>query len=104
LHLQQSVVAFPDTEDFRLAVDSFRRLVAGVGGDSLAVYGQPLQADDQQRLVAAWNDARDAEYGELTGKCEQFLEEIEHEFAIEKFTTAELEEEEAEVEKLQRWF
>ncbi|MDP9294681.1 MAG: hypothetical protein M3O90_09725 [Actinomycetota bacterium] len=32
-----------------------------------------------------------------------FLTEIEHEFAIEKFTLAELEEKEAELDKLQRW-
>jgi hypothetical protein len=103
LHLQQSIVAFPDTEDFRAAVERFRQLVTSVGGESLTLHGQPLDSNDEQRLVAAWNDARDAEYAELTGKCNQFLEEIEHEFAIEKFTTAELEEEEAEVEKLERW-
>jgi Protein ChrB, N-terminal len=104
LHLQQSIVAFPDTDGFRATVERFRELVASVGGESLALDGRPLDERDEQRLVAVWNDARDAEYAELTGKCNQFLKEIEHEFAIEKFTTAELEEEEAEVEKLERWF
>jgi hypothetical protein len=104
LHLQQSIVAFPDTDSFREAVERFRELVITVGGETLAIQGEPLAIHDGQRLREAWNEARDAEYLELTGKCRQFLEEIDHEFAIEKFTAAELEEEEAEVEKLERWF
>ncbi len=66
LHLQQSVVAFPDTPAFREA------------------------AADGSQLAESWNAARDAEYAELVGVCERFLAEIEHEFEIEKFTTAEL--------------
>lgn len=103
LHLQQSVVAFPDTEGFRLALDRFRALVAELGGESLAVRGGPLAGEDAGRLVAAWNAARDSEYTELAAKCGQFLAEIDHEFDIEKFSSAELEEEEAELEKLERW-
>jgi uncharacterized protein YndB with AHSA1/START domain len=104
LHLQQSIVAFPDTPPFRHALEQFRDLVTRVGGETLVIQGEPLAAEDAHRLVSAWNEARDAEYSELTAKCAQFLDEIEHEFAIEKFTAAELEEEEAEVEKLERWF
>jgi hypothetical protein len=103
LHLQQSLVAFPDSEDFMPAVERFRALVEEVGGEALTLRGEGLVDGDGERLIEAWNEARDAEYGELVGKCESFLEEIEHEFAIEKFTLAELEEEEAEVEKLERW-
>src|SRR5262249_54418255 len=58
---------------------------------------------DDGRLLEAWNDARDAEYRELSGECAKFLAEIDHEFEIEKFTHAELDEEEAELDKLQRW-
>ena len=35
--------------------------------------------------------------------CAKFLAEIDHEFEIEKFTLAELDDEEAELDKLQRW-
>jgi hypothetical protein len=103
LHLQQSLVAFPDSADFMPAVERFRAVVEEVGGKSLTVRGEGLVDGDGERLIEAWNEARNAEYTELVGKCESFLEEIEHEFAIEKFTLAELEEEEAEVEKLDRW-
>ncbi len=103
LHLQQSVVAFPDVEAFRPAVERFRALIEEVGGESLALQSQPLAGADGMQLVQAWNQARDAEYAELTDKCAKFLGEIEHEFAVEKFTHAELEEEEAELDKLERW-
>lgn len=68
-----------------------------------AVRADPLGELDATKLTEAWNAARDAEYDELRAECGKFLVEIEHEFEIEKFTLAELEEEEAELDKLQRW-
>jgi hypothetical protein len=103
LHLQQSVVAFPDAEPFTRAVERLRTLVAEVGGETLVVRGEPLAATDDGRLADAWNEARAADYGELVSECEKFLAEIEHEFEIEKFTLAELDEEESALERLQRW-
>jgi hypothetical protein len=103
LHLQQSVVAFPATEEFRPIVEGFRRLVSELDGESLVVEGQPGANGDAERLKRAWNEARDDEYGELISVCAKFLAEIEHEFEIEKFTLAELEEEESEIEKLRQW-
>jgi hypothetical protein len=103
LHVQRSVVAFPDHEAFRRAVERFRVLVAEAGGETLAMRAEPLGDVDAAKLTDAWNVARSAEYDELRAECGKFLVEIEHEFAIEKFTLAELEEEEAELDKLQRW-
>jgi hypothetical protein len=103
LHLQQSVVAFPDTPAFRSELERFMAAVAEVGGETLSIGGEPLAEADGARLVERWNAARDAEYGELISECDTFLAEIEHEFEIEKFTDAELQEEEAELDKLQRW-
>jgi hypothetical protein len=69
----------------------------------LALHTVPVGDDDQQRIVEAWNSARDEEYRELAGECAKFLAEIDHEFEIEKFTLAELDEEEAELDKLRSW-
>jgi hypothetical protein len=103
LQVQRSVVAFPDHDAFRRAVGRFRLVVAEAGGETLALRAEPLGELDATKLTVAWNEARTAEYTELRAECAKFLAEIEHEFAIEKFTLAELEEEEAEVDKLQRW-
>lgn len=103
LLLQRSIVAFPDDDAFRRAADRFRVLVAEAGGVTLALRAQPAGELDAAALTDAWNEARAAEYAELSAECAKFLGEIEHEFAIEKFTLAELDEEEAELDKLERW-
>src|SRR3954447_6137285 len=103
LHVQQSVVAVPDDERFAGVVERLREVLAEVGGQGTALRSEPVNGGDDGRLVDAWNAAREAEYRELAGQCAKFLAEIEHEFAIEKFTDAELDEEEAEFEKLRAW-
>ena len=77
--------------------------IAAIGGLVTALRAAPVDAAADDRLREAWNDAREAEYRELAGECGKFLREIDHEFEIEKFSHAELDEEEAELEKLQRW-
>jgi Protein ChrB, N-terminal len=103
LQLQKSVVAFADTEDFRTAVTRVRAVVADVGGTLFALRAEALDSEDEARLKAAWNEARVAEYGELAAECEKLVAEIDKEFAKEKFTLAELDEEDAELEKLRSW-
>jgi ChrB-like protein len=103
LHVQQAVVAVPDEEPFAGVVDRLRELLDELGGQVTVLRTDAVAGGDEERLVQAWNDARDAEYRELAGECTKFLGEIDHEFEIEKFTLAELDEEEAELDKLQRW-
>jgi hypothetical protein len=103
LHVQQSVVAAPDADAFTDEVQRLREVLADVGGQFTVLRAEPLATGDDDRLLEAWNDARGAEYRELAGECAKFLAEIDHEFEIEKFTLAELDEEEAELDKLQRW-
>jgi hypothetical protein len=103
LQLQQSVIAFPDGEPFARAVARIRAAVDEVGGSVVALRAEPLDAADDARLRAAWNEARAEEYGELISECEKLVAEIDEEFGKQKFTLAELDEEEAELDKLTRW-
>ena len=103
LQLQKSVVAFPDTDEFRGALARVRAAVGEVGGTAFALRADALDQVDEARLVDTWNEARAAEYTELTAECEKLVAEIDKEFAKEKFTLAELDEEEAELEKLRAW-
>jgi hypothetical protein len=103
LQLQQSVVALPDSDHFRVLLTRLRAVVAQVGGTAVGLEANPLEPDDDVRLTASWNEARAAEYGELATESEKLVGEIDKEFAKEKFTLAELDEEEAELEKLRRW-
>lgn len=103
LQLQQSVIAFPDSEPFARAVARIRAAVDDVGGNAVALRAEPLDPADDARLRAGWNEARAEEYGELISECEKLVAEIDKEFRKEKFTLAELDEEEAELDKLKRW-
>ena len=103
LQWQQSVIAFPDSEPFSRAVARIRAAVDEVGGSTLALRAEPLDATDEERLRSAWNDARAEEYSELVSECEKLVVEIDKEFAKQKFTLAELDEVEAELDKLKRW-
>jgi ChrB-like protein len=103
LQLQQSVIAFPDAEPFARAVARIRAAVDEVGGTTLALRAEPVDAADDARLRSAWNEARADEYGELVSECEKLVAEIDKEFSKQKFTLAELDEEEAELDKLKRW-
>jgi hypothetical protein len=103
LQLQQSVIAFPDSKQFAHAVARIRAAVDEVGGTTLALRAEPLDPTDETRLHSAWNDARAEEYSELVSECDKLVAEIDKEFAKQKFTLAELDEEEAELDKLKRW-
>jgi hypothetical protein len=48
--------------------------------------------------------AREAEWGEFVTDCGKFEAEIDREFAQDKFTLAELDEEEQSLERLRRWY
>lgn len=46
---------------------------------------------------------REAEWSEFLNDCDRYTAELAHEVAIEKFTLAELEEEEQSLDRLRRW-
>lgn len=58
----------------------------------------------EQKVVSLFNEMRDEEYGEFIEECEKYLKELEKEISREKFTFAELEEEEEELQKLLSWY
>jgi hypothetical protein len=58
----------------------------------------------EEELVARFNAARDAEYDEVVDSVERFEDEIRRESRKKRFRFAELEESEADWEKLRLWF
>jgi len=74
------------------------------GGTSLLLESTVVDEKGQDAIIAVFNETRKAEYAELTAECAKFLQEIEDDVAKGKLIFAELEEEEAELEKLKRWY
>src|SRR5262249_21065475 len=59
---------------------------------------------DASALAAVFATARMAEWAEFSADCDKFEAEIAKEIRIEKFTLAELDEEEQSLDRLPRWY
>jgi hypothetical protein len=104
VYLQQAAAVLPDRPDLREELDRLGQRIRSAGGEaSLLETVSPSPAWEEE-LVGRFNAARDAEYEEILDSVESFEDEIRRETRKKRFRFAELEEGEADWEKLQRWF
>ena len=104
VYLQQAVAVLPDRPELRAGLDQVGgRIRAGGGEASLLETVSPTPAWEDE-LVARFDAAREAEYDEVVESVERFEDEIRRETRKKRFRFAELEESEADWEKLRRWF
>jgi DNA-binding transcriptional regulator PaaX len=103
VNLQQSMWVLPQGPENGAALESLSLEIDAAGGESLLMRSRFFRPDDEAKVVSLFNAMRDAEYAELVSECGKYLKEIEKEIAKEKFVYAELEEEEAELDKLAAW-
>jgi hypothetical protein len=103
VYLQSSVAALPMTDSTRRAMQVLRaEIVREMSGTAILLESQAIAGDDV--ITTAINEARDDEYEEIKDKCRDFLAGIDKEIAAEHYTFGELEENEEDLNKLQRWF
>lgn len=101
IYLANSVAALPESASTERTMRRLRAEVEEMGGSGQLLRAETLVGSAQ--IVAGFNAARDAEYAELLGRCEDFHAELEKETKAEKFTYAELEENEEDLAKLRAW-
>jgi hypothetical protein len=101
VYLQNSAAAFPNGPAAERAMRSLRKEIQQMGGEAHLLHCDVLA--DQADVAAAFNAARDEEYGEVVDRCQDFLGEIDKELAAEHFTYAELEENDEDLAKLRSW-
>lgn len=101
VYVAHSVAVLPESPEAERALRALRAEVGQMGGTAQLVRAEPLlgQAD----FAAKYNEARDEEYAEVIGRCEDFLAEIEQEAGAGHFTYAELEENDEDLAKLRSW-
>jgi hypothetical protein len=103
LHLQQAVWLLPETPD----LDSeFRKLVSKIeefGGEASLLSTVSPDSEWEARVIAGFNAIRDEEYAEIVENEERFEDEVRRETRKEKFSFAEMEDLEADLEKLKQW-
>lgn len=103
VYLQQGVGLLPHSEDSLRELEQLRKEVFDMGGEAAVLSLSFLSAEDEQRLINDCQASRNQEYDEIIDKCGLLIEELEHETAISKFTFAEIEENEEELHKINRW-
>lgn len=100
---QQAVWALPDNAGCRQALEEVAQLVEGAGGKALLVRAEALDDASGKRLEELYIAAREDEYTEFLAECGKFDAEIESEIRKRKLTSAELDEEEQNFDRLVRW-
>jgi hypothetical protein len=105
LPLQQSVVVVPEEGGLAAQLDAIEERILSEEGTVYHYRLSDLPADQEERLVAEWNQVRDHEYAEIVEECEtKFRREIEFELFRGNLTGSEAEEIEADLEKIRSWF
>jgi cell division protein FtsB len=102
-YLQQAAAILPDRPDQRDALTALEARVVEFGGEASLLETTSPNTTWEQETIARFNRARDAEYDELAENVERLEDEIARESRRQKFTFAELEDLEADWEKLVRW-
>jgi hypothetical protein len=101
--LGQSVWLVPATAAFAEGVARATVLVEAAGGEILTLEVIGRDESTSRRLAQLYTAAREEDWQEFITECRRYQAEIEKEIAKQKFTLAELEEEEQSLERLRRW-
>lgn len=104
VNIQQSMWILPEDEENYSSLKKISGDIEANGGEAFLMESVFFDEKDEERIISIFNSMRDDEYMEFIGECKKYLKELEKEITIEKFTFAELEEEEAELEKLLSWY
>ncbi|KPH05394.1 chromate resistance protein ChrB (plasmid) [Rhizobium acidisoli] len=103
VYLQNGVCLLPKTDDHVRRLKMLENDVSKMGGESVILETVALDRAQEDKVVSRFKADRDDQYREFLGRCADFEAEIAKEIAINKFTYAELEEEDTDLRKLQGW-
>ena len=93
----------PRTDEHAALFAQLADMVRGQGGSATVFTTQAMSMAEQEGIMARFPADRAREYDEFAERCRGFLAEIERETELQKFTFAELEEIEDDLQKLATW-
>jgi flagellar biosynthesis regulator FlaF len=102
--LGQGVWAAPATPAFTQGLERAARLAERGDGEVMLLEATGRDEADGARLEALFTAARQAEWAEFVAECGKYEAELDKELRTQKFTLAELDEEEQSLERLRRWY
>lgn len=101
VYLQNSVAALPKDAASERALRKLRHDIIGMSGTAVLLDCDVLVGEET--VMAVYQAARTDEYEELVDRCNDFLADVQKEWDAVHFTYAELEENEADYNKLVTW-
>lgn len=104
LNIQQSMWVLGFNEENYNALHKISREIEENNGEAFLMECAFFEEKHEEKIISLFNDIRDEEYNEFIEKSDDYLKELQKEIRIEKFTFAELEEEEEELQKLVSWY
>ncbi|MFL5766568.1 MAG: Chromate resistance protein ChrB [Actinomycetota bacterium] len=102
--LQQATWALPARGDLVQAIAKVVGLVEAAEGEVFTFDARTRDETSGARLEELFTMQREEEWAEFLSECGKFDGELDKEIRIRKFTAAELDEEEQNLERLRRWF
>lgn len=96
--------ALPDLPVVGDVVERVAALVARAEGELVRLRATGWADADEDAMAAMFSAARDEEWRELVADGAAYLAELAKEHRTEKYTLAELEEEEQSLDRLRRWY
>jgi hypothetical protein len=103
LGLQNGVWLLPATPESKHFAESQMNYITAQGAESFLFEIVSLNSTVEEIVLEGFRNQRDEEYEEFCERCDAFLAELEKETIGEKFTFAELEEAETDLQKLETW-
>jgi hypothetical protein len=103
LYLQSSVALLPDRAETRRVIGRLLERLRRSGGEGQVLPIAITDPVEEQGVIARFRAERSDEYREIVSRVPAFLEEIAHERRQGRATYAEVEESEADLERLQKW-
>ncbi|MGI8866814.1 MAG: Chromate resistance protein ChrB [Rubrobacteraceae bacterium] len=101
VYLQNGVAALPNDPGGERTMRGVEREIREVGGTTHLFRGASMGGRGE--LEKIFDEARDAEYAEVMGRCRDFHAELDKERSAGNLTFAELEEKEEDLAKLEAW-
>ena len=103
VYLQNGVCLLPKTDDHLRRLKMIENDVAKADGKAVLLEAVALDPAQEAKVLARFKADRDDQYREFIGRCADYEKEIAKEREKNKFTYAELEEEDTDLRKLQGW-
>ena len=103
IYLQQAAAILPDRDEVRGALQELKDRIYGFQGEASFLKTTSPDPHWEQELIQRFNHAREAEYAELVNNVERLEDEVRRESRKGEYGFPQLEDIEADWEKLQRW-